>query len=441
MKHRRLLLVAAVLLVATVTPSRAASLIRDAEIEGVLRDMAAPVFAAAGYEPTDVDILIVRASGINAFATGGNHILIHSGLIEAIDDYRVLLAVIAHETVHLADRHIARRTEQLDRTQSSTVLMSALALLTIGAATGDPGGAIGGFELARQVGTRSFLKYTRTEEFAADAGAVTYLEASGVDPTTMLELLDLLQAGGATIDERDSYAHTHPLPRERIQALERRVANSPHAGSRPDPDLAARFARARSKLRSFLSHSNEDPASGDTEPELLERAVALHLRGDLVGALDAANRLLSIDPANPYNHELKGQILFESGEVENALPPYRSAVQLGGEEPLLVAGLAQVLLATESGAADAEARALLEKVVEEDSLDANARRLLARAYARTGDEQLAALTTAEERLIRGDPVSASRFAMRAKSLATEGSSVWHRAQDILVTLGLGEGDQ
>ena len=61
-------------------------LIRDAEIEDLIRDWCEPIFLAAGLEPGNIDIYLVKDKTINAFVAGGQKLFIHTGLLTATDN-------------------------------------------------------------------------------------------------------------------------------------------------------------------------------------------------------------------------------------------------------------------------------------------------------------------------------------------------------------------
>ena len=65
------------LLLGTVSPSNASgiSLIRDAEIEHNIHQIAAPIFVAAGLDANAVKIHLVNDQALNAFVAGGQRIL------------------------------------------------------------------------------------------------------------------------------------------------------------------------------------------------------------------------------------------------------------------------------------------------------------------------------------------------------------------------------
>ena len=73
----------------------------------------------------------------------------------------------------------------------------------------------------------------------------------------------------------------------------------------------------------------------------------------------ATDRLMALRPDDPFYIELKGQILFETGNADQAVPLYRQAVRLAPGEPLLEAGLGRALLSLNRPEADAEALEVL----------------------------------------------------------------------------------
>ena len=99
---------AASLAIATQSAGWAQSLIRDTEIEHVMRGYADPILEAAGLETNDVDFYLVADPEINAFVTGGQNIFMHTGMIVEADTPNQLKGVIAHETGHITGAHLAR---------------------------------------------------------------------------------------------------------------------------------------------------------------------------------------------------------------------------------------------------------------------------------------------------------------------------------------------
>ena len=59
--------------------------------------------------PYEFTFHVIKKEEVNAFATLGGHIFIHSGLIETMDNPEQLAAVLAHEMGHVEERHVVNR--------------------------------------------------------------------------------------------------------------------------------------------------------------------------------------------------------------------------------------------------------------------------------------------------------------------------------------------
>ncbi len=86
-------------------PAYAQSVLRDAETEALLADMARPLFQAAGLSPANAKVVLIQDSSINAFVAGGQIVYLNSGLIDAASDANEVQGVIAHELGHVVGGH------------------------------------------------------------------------------------------------------------------------------------------------------------------------------------------------------------------------------------------------------------------------------------------------------------------------------------------------
>lgn len=81
MKILKAIAVACFLAAASSVEALGQSLIRDTEIEHLLREYTDPILVAAGLQPADVDMYLVADPSMNAFVTGGQNIFLHTGII------------------------------------------------------------------------------------------------------------------------------------------------------------------------------------------------------------------------------------------------------------------------------------------------------------------------------------------------------------------------
>lgn len=432
---RGIALAAALSTVAVAQP-RGGTLIRDAEIERTLRMLSDPIFKAAGIAPESVNIFILLDPSLNAFVANGRNMFLHTGLLQQFDRPETLIGVIAHETGHITGGHLARRMIAADNLSGPAVLALVLAVAA-GVASGSGGAgaaaAIGGQDALR----RSMLAFSRGEEAAADQAGVSFMNRAGIDPDGMMDILQLFKGQEVFSSTRlDPWALTHPLSSERISSLANRIAESPARGATVPPALAYWHARMRAKLDGFTGSPERTLARlefeehPDSELNLYRRAIAEFRLADAPAALATLDRLQALRPDDPYFHELRGQILFESARAAEAVAPYRRALALAPDEPLIAGNLGRALLALGTPQAEAEALDILKRATRNDPGDPGVLRDLAMAYARAGDEGMATLTTAERLALAGNLADAGRQARRALGLLPQGSPAWLRADDI-----------
>lgn len=412
----------------------ALSLIRDAETEYVLHQYSDPIFEAAGLDPKAVRIHVLNDDNINAFVAGGQRMFIHTGLILKTETPSQVIGVIAHETGHMAGGHLSRTQDALKSAQVPIIISTLLGIGAIVAGAGDVGAALiaGG----ATVGQRDFLQYSRMQEASADQAAVTYLDRVGETGAGLLATFEQFRDQEVlSAQSQDPYIRSHPISSERLAALEERVHKSPYY-DRPTPtDQLFAHEMLRAKLFGFLERPDVTfrryPPSDQSSPARYARAVAFHRRGDLAKSMLELEPLLAAYPDNPFLWELKGQILFESGKVKDAIAPYQRAVDLAPDSPLLRVGLGQAMLAVEEPAYDKTALKELQVAVQRDQDNPSAFFHLAQAYAKNGDIGLATLSTAEQHYVNGDLKEAKIYALRAQQHFTQGSPNWLRAEDII----------
>lgn len=412
----------------------AQGLLRDADIEYGLKQLAAPVLTAAGLSPARVKVLVVNESSLNAFVISNDAIFLHYGLINSMDNTAMLQGVIAHEAAHIANGHIARRMTNMASTRTAAGLGAALAAAA--AAAGAGGQAAAGILLGTQSSALNrFFKHTRAEEASADQSGVRYMRAAGIDPLGMSEVLNLFAGQELLSESRQSpYTRSHPLSRDRVRALESFVAA--YGGESPENSKAAYwFARVKGKLSAYtrspkwtLRRVKETPYQ---DVRLLRTAIAEHRSTRTRQALQAIDAAIGLRPNDPFLHDQRGQILLESRDFAGAVSAYRRAVQLAPKEPLILAGYGRALLITED---IPKAKQVLEQARTIDFRNGLMLRDLSVAYAKSGQRGMASLVTAERYALSGRMKDAEIHAKRAVGQLPRGSGSWQRAQDVLIAV-------
>lgn len=428
------LLTAAVILFGAAGPAHAVGLIRDAETEQLLRTYSNPIFETAGLNPSSVRIHIVNDSSLNAFVAGGQRMFIHTGLIQKAERPNMLIGVIAHETGHMAGGHLSRMHQALERASAPMIISAILGIGAIVAGAGDAGMAIiaGG----QSIGQRNFLEYSRVQESSADQAAFTYLESLGWSAMGMVDTFYIFRSQLVRREQDvDQYLVSHPLPTQRLGALESRAQNSPFAEVEDPPEWVRAHKMVQAKLHGFLDDPAQTfrrfPPSDTSLPAHYGRAVAYHQQGLTQQALAELEPIKAAMPNNPFVWELAGQISFESGNVADAIEFNQKAVDLAPTLPLLRVGLAQSQIASNDPALTEVALEHLKYANSVDRDNSMGFHQASIAYGRLGDYGNAELATAERYYVLGQLPQAKAHARRAQSELPSGSPGWLRAQDII----------
>jgi predicted Zn-dependent protease len=430
----RLLMLALLLVSAAVQPAAAQSVLRDSETELLFKDISWPLIEAAGLDPANVKVVLLRDDEINAFVAGGQIVYLHSGLLTNADNVNQLQGVIAHELGHVAGGHIVRMHDGANAATKISILSLVLAAAAI--AAGAPADAGMGIMMAGQrAAMGNFMAFTRAQESSADLAGASYLHKAGISGRGSLEFFKKLQNQEyrLAIYAEDSYDRTHPLSQERVQALQEIYQKDP-AWSRPsDPALEARFERVKAKLQGYIDPqvaARKYPETDQTVPGHYARAYAYHLGAYPDKALAEADALLKTAPEDPFFLELKGQILLESGRPKEAIPVLREAVKQAPDQPMISVMLGHALIASEDSRNFAEAKQMLKNAVNRDNDNPFAWLQLGIVYDREGDQARAALATAERNNLEGNAklaLSSARVAMKG---IPQGTPDYLRAQDI-----------
>ena len=414
-------------------PTHAVNLIRDADIEHSLDQLAAPILRAAGLNPSNVRILVINDSGLNAFVISGRAIFIHSGLLRRVRTAGQLQSIIAHEAAHIANGHISRRLTNLRGANTAAGFGFALAL-AVAIASDNPAAAGGIAAGTTGAAQRQFFAHTRAEEAAADQSSVRFMLRAGVDPAGATEVLEFFRGQDAlSVSRQDPYARTHPLTSNRIRTL-RSLITTNSGNTEPNPDADFWFARAQGKLSAFTQNPNWTlrRVQNDGSPVgLMRAAIAYHRQADANAAIQAMQSLLTQYPNDAFWYELYGQILLESRQASASVQAYQNAVELNGDEALILAGYGRALLALNTADSNTSAVTVLERARALDGQSSATLRDLGQAYARTNQPGLASLATAERYALKGRMGDALVHATRAADTLGPGSAPWQRAQDVL----------
>jgi len=436
-------MVMACALLAAALPARAQQIpkglpiIRDAEIEQLLRDYTRPILKVAGLSQQNIHVIIINDRSFNAFVVDARHIFVNAGALMQSTTPNQMIGVLAHETGHIAGGHLMKMRSELANAQTAVIvgMLLGVGALAAGARSGNVGGNPGVALLAPQIMLQhSLLAYQRQQEEQADRAGVKFLTETGQSARGMYDTFKhFADESLFATQTADPYLQNHPLPAERMSALAV-IAKTPYWNKLDPPELQLRHDLMRAKLYGFLDQPGtvlrRYPLSNTSLPARYARAISAYRHSTLADAIAQIDSLIRSEPNNPYFYELKGQALLEAGKARDAIAPLRHAASIAPTPALIQVLLAEALIATQEKSLADEAIRYLETALAHDPDVADGYEYLAMAYGRKGDFPHADLASAQAAFSRGDWKTARQLALRAKTRFPVGAPGWVKADDI-----------
>ncbi|WP_165954191.1 M48 family metalloprotease [Seongchinamella unica] len=231
---------------------RQAPILSDPLIQDYTENLIYRLAASSQLRDRRLEVVLVNAKSINAFAVPGGVVGVHNGLILAAQSEAQMASVLGHELAHLSQRHFSRSQENA-KTSGKLALAGLLAGMVAVAAGGGEAGmaAIAGSQAASQDAS---LRYSRLHEQEADRIGMQNLVAAGWDPRGSAGMFEVMQAESRKYGSRPpEFLLTHPLTESRIADARNRAGQFPPRMYQDNPGF--HLVRARVEL-SFI----DDPA-------------------------------------------------------------------------------------------------------------------------------------------------------------------------------------
>ncbi len=284
-------------------------MIHDPVVRRFVNDLGLVLADSIGPQPFIYRFRIVENPTLNAFATTGGYIYLHTGLLLAASSVDELAGVVAHEIAHIRRHHYARLRK---RSQLPDLAISAIAL-GAAIAAGEPAILFGvsGANVALK------LKFSRELEAEADEASSVYLARAGFDPLGSLQFFErLLEDRDPRAGEIPPYLFSHPALEERIAA--RRLAGEglERLGSL-DPSFETRFREMKGRVAWLIANRRDHLPPSSVDFEMGDIALAQAAERMRQGEPTAAARVLSdalqAQPNDPrLSYEL-GVLRLEEG--------------------------------------------------------------------------------------------------------------------------------
>jgi predicted Zn-dependent protease len=195
------------------------AVLEDPEVSEYIQDIGHRLSSRAEEGQHQFNYFVVRDPAINAFAIPGGFVFVNSGLFMTTRNENELAGVMAHETAHVTQRHIARSV--VDQSKSglvSTAAMLAAILLGATAGRGNPGAMEGAILGTESAAIQHQINYTRSQEFEADRIGIYTMASAGFDPLGMPTFFETLERNSPDPSRirQVEFLIDHPVTADRI---------------------------------------------------------------------------------------------------------------------------------------------------------------------------------------------------------------------------------
>jgi len=328
-------------------------ILEDAEVTDYLQQLGSRLSSQARVDDQTFTYQALREPIVNAFATFGGFICINSGLILITDDEAQLASVMAHETGHVVQRHMARAVQAESR-MSLASTAALLAAILIGAASGAGGQAIeGAIAMSQGIALQQSINFTRGQEIEADAVGIQLLAGAGFDPQEMATFFESLsRVEGLAEGEIPALLQDHPVTSERIATARARASQMTRSPAQPE---SASYSFIKERVRVLVTPPEARPqlyyaSLRDHRPltpaERYGEALLQMQDGHAASAVRTLSELQATYPQLTMLYSALGQALAASGKTDASLALFERSSRLFPRNVPLTVRYAETLMQT-----------------------------------------------------------------------------------------------
>lgn len=377
----------------------------DTVVNEYLRILSERIQASAPPIDFKLRFFCVESSVLNAFAFFGGYVAVHSGLILAAETESELAAVLAHETAHITQRHLARILTNNKKMMPITAaeIIGALALGIFG---GSPEAGMHLATAALGSHVQNLIHYTRLHEQEADRMGIQILAKAGFNPHGMSSMFKRLNNKTQYQIKPPEYFQTHPMFEERIADASNRADKMNY---QPKPDsLFFHLVRARilagsqdspkKRVQRISKQLQMDPPGNKTP---LEYALALSQAKNrqYPQAEELMQKLVERHPEEWLFKFSQGEIAREKNDFKAALEIFKKLMETYPQNYAISFAYVDTLLDNKQAL---QAKSLITKLKKEHTEDPFLIQLLAKTYSQLGKKSEVHQMQAEWHTLRGE---------------------------------------
>jgi beta-barrel assembly-enhancing protease len=325
-------------------------LIEDPEVNEYINGIGQRLASQSAMGGEYFHYFVIKDTTINAFAVSGGFVFINAGLILATETESELAGVMAHETSHITQHHIARMIADQSK-QSLTTVATLIGAILLGALGGGGQATEGAIAAAQGLAVQHQINFTRDNEWEADRVGIGYLASAGFDPYGMGEMFEtMMRHTGLAATYIPAMLIDHPMDSDRIAEQRTRAAQFPPWKGKDSES----YALIRERVRVITATGDVDMAVqyrqkiANGEDNLGNRygeALALMNSNRAAEAVRILTPLLQKHEGLTLLYAALGQAQAKAGNTEAAIATFKRAEELFPRNVPVTVRYAETLMA------------------------------------------------------------------------------------------------
>lgn len=389
-------------------------LIEDPEVKLYIKEMVDGIVAVLPPQPYPFHTYVIYEPSLNAFASPGGYVFVHSGLIQSLETESQLAGVLAHEIAHVTQRHIASRIQRGQLITIATLLASVAGIALASSGNAGPDAIIAG---AGAAGAAAMLSYSRADESDADNFGIQYMQKAGYNPKGLMGAFSVMQRNqwGRGVPQ---YLSTHPDLQARISSMSSRLQSLPEEiTNRKDDNV--RFFRVQSLVWGHYGDIRQAPqffaSKSDSDPyKHMGLGIIASRQNNIAAASASFQKALQLAPNDPLIIRETGIFEFEKGNLAAAHAHLTTALAKNPKDYMASFFLARVL--DEQGAF-LEAQKYYQEVLRYVPEDAEVLTFYGNSLGKNGKQFEGFITLAYAAVYVNDEDKTETWLNKAKPLA------------------------
>jgi predicted Zn-dependent protease len=199
--------------------TRQIRLVQNSSLNNYVESLGQKLARSSGRPNIPWRFYVVDDKAINAFATLGGRVYVHTGLLAATQSEAQLASVVGHEIGHIVGRHGLENVKK----QQKYGTLAGIAQIA-GAVLGGRGGAQIGELAGGLIAGGYLMKHSRDAEREADYLGLYNLERAGYNTRGMVEMFEILnEVSRSQPNSLGSILASHPPAGERATNTRREI--------------------------------------------------------------------------------------------------------------------------------------------------------------------------------------------------------------------------